>query len=367
MTTKLKEQIKEGVNKIKSSKDISDELIEDLLIRVYRLLDSDKNDDYNLCLSAICHTANINNTDNLVQQLLHDCIIKSRIFLYDNLLFKNDHEYHPHISAQDILLQSFYTSKNTNTTLTKPQKEIFDAFNKSKRLVVSAPTSFGKTRIIREIISHNNYKNIALIMPTVSLLSEQYQDIKESIKGYTLSKSSKVNINDMKKYILILTPERISSFLEDNPGFKIDFFVMDEIYKIDYKLDDDRFRVFSDILYRLAKTSADFYLTGPYISDFSKNFRTKFGVTLKCYDIEIVQKDYYPLDNHKNKGVHTIENGKIRIIDDKFKNLNRLVSEKSIDGKFLIYRYQKRYTENTAKKFTATRPEKTITKNLLSI
>lgn len=348
----MNERLESALNDIKSLKKAENIFIEKLLIDVYRLLDSTKSADYNSCLSIICHIANTNNNDIMIKQLLHDCIIKSRIFLYDNLLFKNNPEYKPLMSAQDVLLQSFYTSNSTNTTLTKPQKEIFDAFQNYRRVIISAPTSFGKTRIVREIISHNEYQNIALIMPTVSLLSEMYQDLREGMEGYTLSKSSKVKVDPHKRYILILTPERMSAFLEENPGFHVDFFVMDEIYKIDYKLEDDRFRVFSDILYHLAKTTSNFYLIGPYIRDFSSKFRKKFGAKFISYDLEVVQKDHYYLDNTKNKGQHTIEESTVRIIGDKFKNLHRLVSEESIDGKFLIYRYQKQYVEDTAVRFS---------------
>jgi len=361
----MNQQIATGIEKIKRKSGVSVDVLEKLLINVYRQLDSKNEQDYNQCLSAICHIANYNSSDRMVQQLLHDCIVKSRVFLYDNLLEKNNENYLPDISPQDHILRNFYTSQKTNTTLTKPQKEIFDTFQKNKRLVVSAPTSFGKTRIVREIILHNNYKNIAFIMPTVSLLSEQYQELRKSVEGYTISKSSKVKIDEHKSYILVLTPERMSAFFEENPDFKIDFFVMDEIYKVDYKLDDDRFRIFSDILYRLAKTDSDFYLAGPYISNFSKSFREKFNVELKKYSTEIVQKDYYALDNNKNKGVHSVENGSIRIIGDKFKNLLRLVTEESIDGKFLIYRYQKHLVEEIAKKFLDTWPVKPHNQELI--
>jgi hypothetical protein len=100
----------------------------------------------------------------------------------------------------------------------------------------------------------------------------------------------------------------------------------------------------------LAKTSADFYLIGPYISEFSEKFREKFSVKFVKYEMEIVQKDFYPLDNIKNKGEHKIEKGVIKIVGEKFKNLLRIVSQESIDGKFLIYRYQKQYVEENSKK-----------------
>lgn len=346
------QEIKTLLSKLRGKDLLSIEELENLLINTYRLLDSEDENDYNLSLSVICHVADSKPQDKLILQLLHDCVIKSRIFLYDNLLETYLENYIPQISVQDSLAKSFYTSKTTDTVLTKPQKVIFDLFQKHRRLMVSAPTSFGKTRIIREIIKHNQYKNIALIMPTVSLLSEQYQELKENIKEYIISKSSKVRIDDSKKYILILTPERMNVFLEENPNFQVDFFVMDEIYKVDYKLKDDRFQIFSDILYQLAKTQADFYLIGPYITRFSEKFCEKFNVTKKIFNIEIVQKDYYSLDNISKKGTYNIEKGEIRIIGDKFKNLKRLLAEESIHGKFLIYRYQKHLVEEKAEALT---------------
>ena len=89
----MNQQITYGIEKIKNKKKISTDTLETLLIDVYRLLDSKDEQDYNECLSAICHIANYNSDDRMVQQLLHDCIVKSRLFLYDDLLEKNNETY----------------------------------------------------------------------------------------------------------------------------------------------------------------------------------------------------------------------------------------------------------------------------------
>ncbi|WP_449399557.1 DEAD/DEAH box helicase [Chryseobacterium wanjuense] len=136
-------------------------------------------------------------------------------------------------------------------------------FNQHKRLIVSAPTSFGKSRIIEEIIIHNDYINIAIILPTIALLSETYirfnsnSIIKES---YNLVNSLGLadTINKHNKNIFILTPEKMDMLLDEILDLKIDFFVMDEIYKI--QDDEDRKSVFSNCLYRLSKMKTDFYL-----------------------------------------------------------------------------------------------------------
>ncbi|GEM_PF-5591514 len=347
----MREYVQAQLDRLKAKEVIEIPEIESLLLQTYKLLDSEEEPDYNLCLAIICHIADADPRDVMVRQLLYDCVIKSRVFLYNNLLKERIKNFDPHVSVQDNIAESFYTSSKTKTILTRPQKIAFDLYQHHKRLVLSAPTSFGKTRIVREIIAQNNYKNIALILPTVSLLSEQFQELRSNIKGYVISKSSKVDIRENKKYILILTPERMNVFMEEHPDFHINFFVMDEIYKADYKLEDGRFRVFADILYRLAKTDADFYLIGPYIN-FSEKFRKRFDVEFKLFNLEIVQKDYY-----RGPGTYNVNNSTIRIISsDKFKSLLRIISSESIDGKFLIYRCTKQLVEETARKLVETWP-----------
>lgn len=120
------ENIDIELEEIKKTKGRETNVVEDFLIDIYRLLDNNEN--YNLCVKAICHIANLHLEDAMVQQLLHDCIIKSRIFLYDDMLENSEIGYNPSVSPQDIFLKAFYTSSVSETTLTKPQKEIFNEF-----------------------------------------------------------------------------------------------------------------------------------------------------------------------------------------------------------------------------------------------
>ena len=60
MMNHMEERISQAIIEIKSSQITDNNFIEDLLIDIYRLLDSKSSSDYNLCLSAICHVANTN-------------------------------------------------------------------------------------------------------------------------------------------------------------------------------------------------------------------------------------------------------------------------------------------------------------------
>ncbi|MFF7108316.1 helicase-related protein [Pseudomonas sichuanensis] len=46
------------------------------------------------------------------------------------------------------------------------------------------------------------------------------------------------------------------------------------------------------------------------------------------------------------------------MVQDRYKNFSRIISQPSIDGKFLVYRYRKQYVEDTAKKLADSKPYK---------
>lgn len=337
------EQIIALVEKLKNNGFLEFNEFKILLESTYSLLNSNDDESYNMGLYSICHIGEYLPTDIFLLQLLNDCIISSRVFLYKEMLPKND-------LIKDSFLDSYareiYTL-DTGTVLTKDQKKLFKLFNQHKRLIVSAPTSFGKSRIIEEIIIHNDYINIAIILPTIALLSETYIRFNSNSiikENYNLINSLGLanTINKYNKNIFILTPEKMDMLLDERPDLKIDFFVMDEIYKI--QDDEDRKSVFSNCLYRLSKMKTDFYLIGPYFDDFSPSFREKTKSFFEKFNSEIVQKDTYNIFDVEESGTYTLGGKKIRKLRDGKKNLRNILL--NIDGQTLIYNYRKDYVEN---------------------
>ena len=152
-------------------------------------------------------------------------------FFYDNL---ND--------IKHSAIQNYYKSKVfSNNLLDKRQKEVIDKFMslEQKRILVSAPTSFGKTFLLREIIFLNRerYRNILLLFPTIALLNENTESVNQLIQElkleYKIINNVYSGIEDTEKHIFILTPERALKLLADNANLRIDFFFFDEVYKID--------------------------------------------------------------------------------------------------------------------------------------
>lgn len=208
---------------------------------------------------------------------------------------------------------------NDGKYLHKYQKQILERFNteQQNRFLLTAPTSFGKTYIVYEIIKKMKvYKNVLLIFPSISLLAENYLKIKtydffKNYKIYTLSEEE-FNENDN-----IYTPERYLSFLDKNPGICFDFAFVDELYKIDngFTLDEKEVENERDVSYRIAlenicKMSEDILLAGPYmglpgaISEQKKSLlefaKQNSFVFLQYNDFEIVDKQYYNIQSKKS-------------------------------------------------------------------
>lgn len=218
------------------------------------------------------------------------------------------------------------------TMLHRYQKEVLDKFIPSvrNRFVLTAPTSFGKTYIVYEVILKMNYRNILLIFPSISLLSENYSKLRKldrynKYSIHTLSEEP-YDIEDMN--IFIFTPERYLSFLSKNKDMHFDFAFVDEVYKIDNTFIIDQETTGEnerDVAYRLAleficNSSNDMMLAGPYMAlpeqslvgiasflNFAHENQFKF---LIYNEIEIVDKTYEQL---KSKKIYSIDGKTIHI------------------------------------------------------
>lgn len=252
---------------------------------------------------------------------------------YDLLFEKFNHQEEFNNYDLNTLSSIIYESSlhiNEDVKIHKYQKEVLNHFDieQENRFFLSASTSFGKTFLIYEIIKKMQYKNIALIFPTIALLSENYEKLmtnklythfREDFTIHTLSDVENIS----EQNIFIYTPERFLSFIDKNIDISLDFVFVDEIYKIDneYLIDNineenERDTAYRVALYNLLFKSKDILLVGPYINSPDKNDQTKnqsFNTFLdknrfKSIDynkFEIVNKTYNNIIGSKK---HFIDN-----------------------------------------------------------
>ncbi|MDA7716982.1 helicase-related protein, partial [bacterium] len=99
----------------------------------------------------------------------------------------------------------------------------------SKNLLYIAPTSFGKSSLIKDFILKGDYNKIGIIVPTKSLLVQTYKDIKALNLNYKLITHDEM-YNGEERFISVLTQERATRMLRRNVAFDILF--IDEAHNI---------------------------------------------------------------------------------------------------------------------------------------
>ena len=287
-------------------------------------------------------------SDPLIKELLYTASHKMRIFGYNvqNGFYKQENINEKHISELQALynqsIVNMYRSKvRNNNILDKSQKSIIDFYQSLdiKRMLISAPTSYGKTFIMREILYLNQekYKHILLVFPTVALLRENALNMEELNQdkkmGYNVIKSIDREIDCQDRNIFVLTPERAMQLLAQYPNIEIDFFFYDEMYKIDEDycndetddndekknsyaertfLDEARAKTFRICLYLLSKRVKDYYLAGPNLK------REKFGKGMQRYiaenNIQVKEIEFEPTKRIMVKAYN-------KVIDEDYTNL----------------------------------------------
>jgi replicative superfamily II helicase len=161
------------------------------------------------------------------------------------------------------------------------QAAVYNHLMDGKNVILSAPTSYGKSLIIDSMIASDRYNNIVIIVPSIALIDETRKRL-SAFKGqykivtYPYQKLAERNV-------LVLTQERAVEVIEQ---VKVDFFVIDEFYKIGSRTDgDERYRILNQVFYKLVKTGAQFYLLGPNIEN------VKTG-SLENIQFEFIKTDF---------------------------------------------------------------------------
>lgn len=180
------------------------------------------------------------------------------------------------------------------------QKLLSNILNTNKNLIVSAPTSFGKSLLIEEIVASNKYKNIVIIQPTLALLDETRKNLKKYIKNYNIIIRTSQKSSEEKGNLFLLTAERVMEY-QDLP--KIDFFIIDEFYKLSKKRDDERSDILNNAFHLLlSKFSPQFYLLGPNIDGISEGFAEKYNADFFKTNYSLVDNEVIDIySEHKDK------------------------------------------------------------------
>jgi hypothetical protein len=162
----------------------------------------------------------------------------------------------------------------------------------NRSIVLSAPTSFGKSLLIEELIASRKYSNIVIIQPTLALLDETRKKLHKYRNVYGIIVSTSQKPDKERGNIFLFTAERVVDYRHFE---KVDFFIIDEFYKLSLERDDERAIVLNQAFYKLSHFTNLFYMLGPMIKSIPPSFVRRFNVRWIRTDFSTVAVDEYQI------------------------------------------------------------------------
>lgn len=152
------------------------------------------------------------------------------------------------LNTKNIIVDAFaYSLFKKNYEIRQGYVESLEQNNSRKKIIsfegnqiaYIAPTSYGKSSIVKDFIKINKPNKVAVIVPTKSLLIQTYLDLKELSNDYKLVLHDEMYSNE-SKFIGILTQERATRILNSNKKNYYDVLFVDEAHNI-FKRDSRSF------------------------------------------------------------------------------------------------------------------------------
>lgn len=212
-------------------------------------------------------------------------------------------------STDSLIRQVYHHSDNLDKFLHEDQKYLLSLLNSKQNVIVSAPTSFGKSLLIEEFVASKYFKNIIIIQPTLALLDETRRKLLKYDEDYKLIVRTSQEPTKEKGNIFLFTSERVNEYKQFP---QIDFLIIDEFYKLSAIRDDERADSLNNAFnYILKQHKCKFYLLGPNIDGISQGFTDKYNaifykthsslVNAKMIDIYTPNKETFDKTTHHAK------------------------------------------------------------------
>ena len=164
---------------------------------------------------------------------LYDISLQIGFYPISNFIVKNEllEENYLHEAIINNEVKKIYSKEHYVETIEQYNRtrEIFENIKTTDTAYI-APTSFGKSSIIRDVIVQNDYKKIVIVVPTKSLIVQTYNDIRNLELGYKLILHDEM-YNNEDRFIGILTQERATRLI-NKFDLAFDIMFIDEAHNL---------------------------------------------------------------------------------------------------------------------------------------
>ena len=231
---------------------------------------------------------NKHNNQYLIQDIVIRCLERrdeiEKSFILDHLL--GELGLYPYIENKNISTKDtfrnliFSTPQDENKIFHIRQAEVFQKLMNGENIILSAPTSFGKSLIIEALVASNIFDNIVIVVPTIALIDELKKKLYKYRDFYKII--SQVGQESEKRNIFIFTQERV---LESKSIKKVDFFIIDEFYKLaPTSSSDQRCDTLNLAFKYLYNKCKRFYMLGPRINGLFDGIQQDLKCSFLKYD-----------------------------------------------------------------------------------
>lgn len=216
--------------------------------------------------------------------ILRNMVRKAGLFPYLKKEFSE-------LSAGDrVALDVYRTPFSDDYVFHSMQFQVFDLLKAGRNVVLSAPTSMGKSAIVDSLLGLGRFKRVVLVVPTVALADETRRRLQDRFGDTYQIIHHRSQERHCDWVVYVLTQERVNE-RDDIEG--IDLFVIDEFYKLAFRqlktgttdFKDERVIELNIALSKLLKVSKQFYLTGPFVNSIR-------GLTELGYDHTFISADF---------------------------------------------------------------------------
>jgi hypothetical protein len=203
-------------------------------------------------------------------------------------------------ATADLLLAEAVTIPELDgVTLHREQIAALNDLLAGRNLILSAPTSFGKSLLIDALLASGKYSRVAIVLPTIALLDEFRRRLRRRFaERFDLIMHPGDKTKEGRPTIFLGTQERLINRADLG---KLDLTVVDEFYKLDPNRKDERSITLNAAVSKLLNKSNQFFFLGPNIDDvrFSGEGRWKFEFLRTRFSTVAV--DTYDLGGVPNK------------------------------------------------------------------
>lgn len=199
---------------------------------------------------------------------------------------------------RDELVAEAATVPRLAVALHREQVAALNSLLSGHNLILSAPTSFGKSLLVDALLMSDRFKRTAIVLPTIALLDEFRRRLVTRFGAEFDVLMHHSERPTREKVIFLGTQERLIN--RDDLGF-LDLVVVDEFYKLDPSRHDERSVTLNAAVYKLLSRSKQFFFIGPNIDGISISGDSRWRFEFLKTRFSTVAVDTYDLNKSPDK------------------------------------------------------------------